>query len=109
MHISSLAACAAATLLLSGSAISSSGWATGNGPDHTLLNREDSCILTDPVPGLNLEASFFLPRPASEGVLTGDFNGDGFQDLAVGASGEAPGLDPESGGVNIIPFVELEL
>jgi len=34
-------------------------------------------------------------------VATGDFNNDGFTDLAVGAPGEAPGADPKSGTVFI--------
>jgi hypothetical protein len=32
-------------------------------------------------------------------LAAGDFNGDGFDDLAVGASNEAPGSSPVSGGV----------
>jgi hypothetical protein len=34
---------------------------------------------------------------------TGDFNGDGFVDLAMGAPGKAPGGDPRSGAVFIFP------
>lgn len=34
-------------------------------------------------------------------LAAGDFNGDGFDDLAVGAPGEAPGSDPKSGAVFI--------
>jgi hypothetical protein len=34
---------------------------------------------------------------------TGDFNGDGFADLAVGAPGKAPGGGPRSGAVFIFP------
>jgi phosphodiesterase/alkaline phosphatase D-like protein len=34
-------------------------------------------------------------------MAAGDFNGDGFDDLAVGAPGEAPGSDPKSGAVFI--------
>ncbi len=34
-------------------------------------------------------------------LTTGDFDGDGFTDLAVGAPGEAPGDDPRSGAVFI--------
>ncbi|EGJ33557.1 MULTISPECIES: FG-GAP and VCBS repeat-containing protein [Moorena] len=32
-----------------------------------------------------------------ESLAVGDFNGDGFDDLGVGAPGEAPGSDPKSG------------
>jgi hypothetical protein len=36
-------------------------------------------------------------------VAAGDFNGDGFVDLAVGAPGKAPGGGPSSGAVFIFP------
>ena len=34
-------------------------------------------------------------------LAAGDFNNDGFDDLAVGGPGEAPGSDPKSGYVFI--------
>ena len=62
---------------------------------------------------LDLDASFFLTQPAagelneegdefSEAVASGDFNVEGFEDLAVGA----PGKDGESGAVSIYPGSE---
>jgi len=35
-------------------------------------------------------------------AVKGDFNGDGFTDLAVGVSGEDVGSAQDAGGVNII-------
>lgn len=34
--------------------------------------------------------------------VSGDFNGDGYDDVAVGVSGEAVGSVPEAGAVNVI-------
>jgi hypothetical protein len=34
-----------------------------------------------------------------DSIATGDFDGDGFDDVAIGATGEAPGAEPESGAV----------
>jgi hypothetical protein len=36
-------------------------------------------------------------------MTVGDFNFDGFEDLVVGAPGEAPGADPASGAVFVFP------
>ncbi len=36
-----------------------------------------------------------------QALSSGDFNDDGYDDLAVGAPGEAPGMDPKSGAVFI--------
>jgi hypothetical protein len=47
---------------------------------------------------VNEEGDQFGSAPAA-----GDFNGDGFVDLAVGAPGKAPGEDPKSGAVFIFP------
>jgi hypothetical protein len=47
---------------------------------------------------VNEEGDKFGSAPA-----TGDLNGDGFVDLAVGAPGKAPGEDPKSGVVFIFP------
>jgi hypothetical protein len=44
--------------------------------------------------GWNEENDFFATV-----LVTGDFNGDGRADVAVGAPGEAPGADPRSGHV----------
>jgi hypothetical protein len=38
----------------------------------------------------------------TEAAVQGDFNGDGFADLAVGAPGEATGAGADVGGVSII-------
>ncbi|HEY9473878.1 MAG TPA: hypothetical protein VIS06_08510, partial [Mycobacteriales bacterium] len=37
----------------------------------------------------------------STALATGDLNGDGFADLAIGTPGEAPGTDPRSGSVYV--------
>jgi FG-GAP repeat len=44
--------------------------------------------------GVNEDRDFF-----GDSLAAGDFNHDGFDDLAVGAPGEAPGSDPRSGFV----------
>lgn len=43
-----------------------------------------------------------LPEPASGGVAKGDFNGDGFGDLAIGVPNEGVGSITEAGAVNVI-------
>jgi hypothetical protein len=42
-------------------------------------------------------------------LSTGDFDGDGLVDLAAGAPGEAPGIDPRSGGVFVFRGTVLGL
>jgi FG-GAP repeat protein len=42
------------------------------------------------------------PEPSSGGVAKGDFNGDGFGDLAVGVPNEDVGTIPNAGAVNVL-------
>ena len=84
-------------------------WGAGIRTDFTLLDPE----------GLVSDYNFFYTQTGFGGeneegdefgsaLVAGDFNGDEEQDLAVGAPGEAPGLDPEeSGAVYILPASEL--
>ena len=44
----------------------------------------------------------YLEGRALMSIVTGDFNGDGFQDMAVGAPAEDVGIAVNAGGVNII-------
>ena len=50
----------------------------------------------------NLRRARAAPATPTAGALTGDFNGDGFADLAVGVAGESIGSAKSGGGVNVI-------
>ncbi|VEP18891.1 conserved hypothetical protein [Hyella patelloides LEGE 07179] len=65
---------------------SSNGLVTGNSFDQESLGL-----------GTNESGDLF-----GAALTVGDFNDDGFEDLAVGAPGESPGDDPDSGAIYIL-------
>jgi hypothetical protein len=62
----------------------------------------DHCLDLDPRGHANGLKKHCEPKPSSGGVARGDFNGDGFGDLAVGVPGESVGAATGAGAVNVI-------
>jgi hypothetical protein len=66
------------------------------------FTEENNCTKVDGIPVRPCEENEAGDQFGSASA-TGDFNGDGFADLALGALGKAPGGDPTSGAVFIFP------
>jgi FG-GAP repeat len=74
------------------------------------LHRDDPCDqLPDPPGEANGIDKICAAGGSSSGTAKGDFNGDGFADLAVGVPGEdTPNDVSNSGAVNVISAESLE-
>src|SRR5712691_7066302 len=73
----------------------------GNGQGG--VHRDDPCVqLPNPPGNANGIEKQCPPAGSSSGIAKGDFNGDGFADLAVGVPDEDLGSIVDGGSVNII-------
>jgi hypothetical protein len=81
-------------------ALASGGCAAPSESEAGQVASEAAAVTSGPIGAP--EAGDFLGRA----VAVGDFNGDGFDDLAAGVPGEEPGADPKSGAVSIFRGTE---
>ena len=80
------------TATLSGAVIVMYGTADGLGPD-----RSQQLTQTGPLPGTSESSDIF-----GTALAVGDWNNDGYPDLAIGAPGEGLGSAPQTGSVTIV-------
>src|SRR5689334_206035 len=67
------------------------------------LNRTDPCTVVPNPPGKAIGiATHCPPRGSSSGIVKGDFNGDGFADLAIGEPGANIGSARQAGDVVVV-------
>ena len=76
----------------SSNGLSSTAIGVGDGQDDQQWHQNSAGIINSNEPGDNFGSS----------VSVGDFNNDGYDDLAIGVPGEDIGINDDAGSVNII-------
>ena len=75
----------------------------GNDRGEGAVNKADPCVFLPDPPGLAKGIDKHCPAGgSSSGIAKGDFNGDGFADLAIGEPGETIGGQANAGDVIIL-------